>query len=327
MALGHDELTKELKGGRIRAAYLLAGEEPLLRDDALAAIRGAVLAGGVEDFNLDRLSGRSTTPGQLRDALRALPIMCDRRLVILTEPEGRRGGSRVVVDALLEAMDELLAQSETVLAVVTEKVDKRARWVKAFKEPAALVDCDPPKPGRSVVAFIKRESKRQGVVLEDGAPELLAERVGPQLLLLRQEIAKAALLAGPGEPVTRAHVEAGSSQLAEQPIWDLTDAIGEGKTAEALMILSRLLAGGAAAPAMLGVLAGHFRKLARVRGGGRVAGPPFVVRKLEQQARRYSVERIRMALTAIHDTDIALKGAGALPPNLAIERLVLHLAM
>ena len=36
-----DELEKELKKAVIRPAYLLAGEEPLLRDDALAVIRAA----------------------------------------------------------------------------------------------------------------------------------------------------------------------------------------------------------------------------------------------------------------------------------------------
>jgi hypothetical protein len=31
-------------------------------------------------------------------------------------------------------------------------------------------------------------------------------------------------------------------------------------------------------------------------------------------------------MQAIHDTDVAIKGAGALPPQLAIERLVLALS-
>ncbi len=320
-----NELDKDLRAG-LRPAYLLAGEEPLLRDDALAAIRTAVLQGVAEDFNLDRLSGESVTPAELEESLRGLPVMAPRRLVILSEPEKKRGGGKALTDALAAQVKELCEQQQTVLVVTAARVDRRARWVKAFAQPAVVLDCDPPKGGRSVAAFVKREAAHQGLELESGAAELMAERIGPQLLMLRQEISKVALLAGPGEPISRAHVEASAGQLAEQPVWDLTDAIGAGRTAEAVALLARMLNAGAASPALLGVLAGHFRKLARLRSGGSVSGPPFVVKKLESQARRYTAGRLLACLQAIHEADTALKGAGSLPPELTLERLVIGLA-
>lgn len=155
---------------------------------------------------------------------------------------------------------------------------------------------------------------------------MLAERVGPQLLLLRQEIAKVALLAGAEQQVSRSHVDLSTGQLAQEPIWDLMDAIGTGQTAEAVGRLSRMLSAGAPPPVVLGSLASHFRKLLRVRSGGRIAGPPFVVRKLEKQASRYPEGRLEVCLGAIHDADTALKGGGTLRPEMALERLVLGLA-
>lgn len=321
-----DELRKELADGSVRPAYLLVGDEALLRDDALAAIRHAVLDGAAEDFNLDRLSGESATPAALRDAVRALPVMARRRLVLLRDPEGRRGSSKALTDALAELLPDLFAQAESVLVVTAPKVDKRQRWVKAFAEPAVVVDCTAPKAGRSLVAFVKAEAKRQGVTLERGVAELLAERVGPQLLLMRQEIAKAALLAGEGCKVALAHAEQSTGHVADQPIWDLTDAIGEGRTAEAMTMLSRMLDAGAPAPVVLGSLAAHFRKLLRLGSGGRVPGPPFVVRKLESQARRYPPGRLLACMEAIHDADAALKGGSTMRPEMALERLVLGLA-
>jgi DNA polymerase III delta subunit len=236
-----------------------------------------------------------------------------------------RGARRGLAGALAELVPGLAADGECVLVVVAEKADGRARWVRAFAE-GAVVRCDAPKTEREVVAFVRREAKRQGVRLEAGAAELLAERVGPQLLLLRRELEKAALLAAPGAAVGRAEVAAGTPTLAKEPVWDLTDAIGEGRVADALRVLSRLLAGGAAPPLVLGSLASHFRRLLRIRSGGSVAGPPFVVRKLERQAGRYGPRRLSACLRAIHETDLALKGAGHLPPELALERLVLGLA-
>ena len=322
-----DELAAELAKGQLRPAYLLAGSEPLLRDEALAALREAVLSGGSADFNLDRLEGDAATVGQLADALRTLPMMAARRLVWLREPAGGRGGWKALTEALPDLVAGLDARAPAVLVVTAGAVDRRLAWVKAFQRaPAAFVECEAPTAPRELVAFARREAKRLGVSLASDAAEALVERVGPHLLRLRSELEKAALLAGPGRPITLAHVRESVADLAEEPIWDLTDAIGEGRAADALKLLARMLEGGAPAPVVLGALATHVRKLLRLGSGGRVAGPPFVVRKLESQARRLGAARLLAGLRALHETDEALKGQGALTPQLALERLVLNLA-
>jgi DNA polymerase-3 subunit delta len=317
-----EELRAELAQGQLRAGYLLAGQEPLLRDDALSAIREAVLEGSPEDFNLDRLQGGATSPAALLDAVRTLPVMAMRRLVVLREPEAGRGGGELS-EALVAALGECESGGGTVLVVLAARVDARHRWVKAFG--SARVQCDAPRRAREIAAFVRAEAKRQGIELERGAAELLAERVGPQLLILRQEIVKAGLLAGAGAPVSRAHVGAGTLDVAEEPIWDLTDAIGEGRGADALAVLGKLLAAGAPAPVLLGALVSHFRRLLRLRSGGSLSAPPFVQRKLEAQCRRYTPRRLVACLRAIHQTDLALKGEGGLAPELVLERLVLGL--
>lgn len=321
------ELQSELAAGKLRPAYLVAGAEPLFRDDSMTALREAVLGDGPADFNLDRLDGSQTGPGELIDAVRALPVMAAHRLVILREPEARRGAKgEALTKALVEAIAEVGDQEETVLVVLASKVDKRSRWVKAFKAPAAMVVCDPPKAGKAVVGFIREEAKRRKIRLESGAAEALAEATGPQLLLIRNELEKATLLAGPDEPVTRKHVVESATDLAEEPIWDLTDAIGEGRGADALSVLDKLTGTGAPAPVLLASLAGHFRKLTRARSGGRLTGHPFAVKKLERQAQRYSQGRLRSCLDAIHQVDEVLKGQGNLPADLALQRLVLGLS-
>ena len=319
-----EDLTRELAAGTVRPAYLLAGEEPLLRDDALAALREAVVGGGPEAFNFDRIDAASSTPGAVADAVRTLPVMASRRLVVVEEPDARRGGARGVADALADLVRDLDAEGTTVLVVVASRPDRRLRWVKAFG--SAVVDCEPPERAREVAIFVRAEAERQGIALERGVAELLAERTGPQLLMLRQEIAKLGLLAGSSAPVTRAHVSAGTPQLADEPVWDLNDAIGEGRSADAIRVLGHLLAAGSAPPAVLGALVSHFRRLLRTDQGSRVTGPPFVRKKLQSQARRYGTRRLRASLDAIHQTDLAIKGAGALRPELALERLVIALS-
>lgn len=321
-----DALGAELEAGRIRPVYLLAGSEALLRDDALAAIRTAALAGAPEDFNLDRLDAGATTPAALADALDALPVLAARRLVVLRDADARSPGAQKTVAALAELVPRLSERSDTTLVVIAANVDRRARWVRACIAAEALVECESPRSARDLAAFVRAEAKRQQVSLERGVAERLVERVGPQLYVLRQEIAKAALLAGPGAAVTPEHIERATSDVAEEKIWDLTDAIGEGRTGDALGVLTRLLRSGAPPPVLLGSLAAHFRRLLRARHGAAPAGPPFVVRKLQSQARRYSPPRLEACLSAIHEADLVLKGRGNVAPDLALEWLVIGLA-
>ena len=321
-----EALHAELEDGKLRPAYLLAGAEALHRDESLAAIRAAALGAAANDFDFERLDGERSSPAQLLDALRALPVLAARRLVVLREPEARKGKSEALLLALANALPELAGQSQTLLVVVAARVDRRSSWVRAFEAPAALVACDPPKDGRPVAAFATGEARRQGIALGPGAAEALADAVGPQLLRLRSELEKAALLAGPGQRVTREHVRTAVSAVAEEKLWDLTDATFEGRSADALGALARLLGAGVPAPVLLGSFATQLRKLVRVRAGEAPSGHPMVVRRLEAQARRHSLARLLAGLRAAVEADERLKGRGSLPAELVLERLVLGLS-
>jgi len=320
------ELRQELHQGRLRPAYLLAGEEALLREESLGALRIAVLGDAGNDFDFDRLEGDRVGAGALLDAIRALPVLAERRLVVLREPEARKAKSEGVVEALATVVAELAEQSQTVLVVIAARIDRRSRWVKAFADPAALVVCDPPRGAREVAAFATAEARRAGIPLGPGAAQALAEAVGPQLLRLRNELEKASLLAGPGERVTREHVVEAVSAVSEEKIWELTDAVFDGRRADALVALSRLLAGGVPAPVLLGALASQLRKLARARAGQAPRGHPFVVRRIEAQARRRSLARFLAGLRDAEEADERLKGKGGLAAEHVLERLVLGLS-
>jgi DNA polymerase-3 subunit delta len=321
-----DALRQELDQGRLRPAYLLAGEEVLFREAGLAALREAVLGEAVSEFEFDRLEGDRTSAGALHDALRALPVLAPRRLVVLREPEARKSRSEGLLEALGGAVVELAEQEQTVLVVIASRIDRRSRWVRAFADPAALVACDPPKGTKAVAAFAAEEAKRGGITLGPGAAQALAEAVGPQLLRLCSELEKAVLLAGPGNRVSRDHVLEAVSAVSDEKIWELTDATFDGRSADALVALSRLLGGGVAAPLVLGALASQLRKLVRARAGEPPRGHPFVVRRIEAQAQRQSIGRLLAGLRAAEEADERLKGRGGLAAERVLERLVLGLS-
>jgi DNA polymerase-3 subunit delta len=321
-----EALAVELAEGRLRPAYLLAGEEMWLREQSLRAIRAAAQGESANDFDFERLDGERTGAGRLLDALRALPVLAERRLVVLREPEAKKGRGEGLVEALAGAVPELAGQHQTLLVVVAAKLDRRSAWVRAFAEPAAVVACDPPKGTKAVAAFAAQEARRREIPLGPGAADALAEAVGPQLLRLASELEKASLLAGPGQRVMREHVLEAVSAVADDKMWELTDATFEGRSADALTALARLLAGGVPEPVLLAALATQLRRLTRARAGESPSGHPMTVRRIEAQARRHSLARLLAGLRAVEEADERLKGRGSLPGELVLERLVLGLS-
>jgi len=156
-----------------------------------------------------------------------------------------------------------------------------ARWVKAFGD--AVVSCDAPQAAREIAAFARAEAARQQVELERGVAEALAERIGPQLQLLRMEIAKLALLAdrARGEPRARRRRHGTRGRGADL---DLTDAIGEDAppmrcacSRACSLRVRRAGAAGRVCPT-----SGASCAWRRARRGA----PPFVRKKLASQAKR-----------------------------------------
>ena len=170
-----EELREELDAGRFRPAYLLLGEEPLLRDDALAAIRSATLVEGASDFNWDLLPAASTTPARLRDAVAMLPVMAPRRLVCLPSLADRRAASRAPADALAE---ELEKYKHCDLVWCQEEPRNMGAWtfVESFIEDIAeSVGVKSPRPryaGRPSAAspatgLASRHAREQSELIED----------------------------------------------------------------------------------------------------------------------------------------------------------------
>ena len=293
----------------------------------MGAIRRAVLGESAEEFNLDHLAGKGLSPSALQDSVTTLPVMAARRLVIVSEfePSGREAAREKLANAMIEVVGELADQKETVLLVTASNADARARWVKAFKAPAARVECKAPEKAHELVNFVLEEARSQGLSIEKRAARQLAERIGSQLLALRGELTKVALLAGEGNPISLEHVEAASQNVSERASFDLMDAIGTGRTGAAVSELGTLLASGAQAEQLLGNMASHFRKMARLRAGERMQGNDWYLSKLETQSQRYGQRGLRVCLDRIHEADGALKGIGSISKEMTLESLVIDL--
>ena len=80
--------------GPLAPVYLFQGSDDFLKEDWVRRLTEAATDPGTRDFNLELLRGAECDAAQLGRALDALPMLADRRLVILRDPSALKKPAR-----------------------------------------------------------------------------------------------------------------------------------------------------------------------------------------------------------------------------------------
>ncbi|MFO0728032.1 MAG: DNA polymerase III subunit delta [Myxococcota bacterium] len=318
-----------------RMVYAIDGEERLLVDEAVATIRDAALKPQARDFNLDVYIAKETPVARVLDAAQTLPAFAPLRVVIAKEAERYTGEN---ADALIDYLSRP-SPTTVLILIASEKFDARTKAYKALEKAGATMRFPHPTE-REMPKIIEARAKKLGLAIEPEAIRSLVDGVGADVGGMIAALEKLLLYVGPGSGrrVQRADVDEVVMPVKEESIFELSDAVGTRDVSRALGLLSAMLEGARAHPlALLGLLAGHWRRLSTARsildsGATRDAVqdalprmPPFVIDKLVQQARKQPLGELVRGLEAIAAADALLKG-GALAGPRVMERLVLTLA-
>ena len=84
----YDALLRSLAKGELAPVYYLYGPQDILKDEAVQAILDRALDPGLRDFNLDQRAAGQLDPESIFALCTTLPMMADRRVVVMRELEG-----------------------------------------------------------------------------------------------------------------------------------------------------------------------------------------------------------------------------------------------
>jgi DNA polymerase III subunit delta len=329
-SLKPEELKQELKGGKLRPVYLLWGPETLLVDRALAEIERQALQGAMVAFNCDRFRARDAGAAEVAAAAQTLPMMAERRLVVVKELEAWRVEEQEKLVSYLES-----PAPSTCLVLVAEEVDARRKMAKAVQAKGAAVEFKHPYPNQ-LPALIKEMAGTHGKGLETDAVELLIELKGNNLQMLEQELEKLALYVGDQKTITREHVAESVADTKLSVVFEFTDAVGERDAEKALRVFRRMMETGEAPLAVLGMVARHFRLIWKIQALqqerkapaeiAREAGlNPYILEKTYlPQVRNFRAADLGRQSSAIADLDFALKSSSG-DREALFERTVIEL--
>lgn len=312
LKLRAEALADHLKAG-LSPIYLIAGDEPLLVQEAGDAIRAAARDAGFADREI-LFAERGFDWSRLAQAGANLSLFASRQIIELRLPSGRPGrdGAKAIADyAAAPPADTLLL----IVAPKLERSSREAAWVKVLAQAGAMVEIWPVERGK-LPGWIARRARTHGLELTRDAAMLLAERVEGNLLAAAQEIDKLALLAS-GGPVDVEAVKAAVAASARYDVFGCVDAALAGDGARALAMLGGLKAEGTEPTLVLWALVRDIRTLAgagfdaaRGRSASRALAGTWARRRqlLEQALRRLGPAACARLLLSAAGTDRVIKG-------------------
>ncbi len=293
--------------------YLFTGEEQYFADRALAVITEKALAGAPRDFNLDVFYGKDAKAADVAAQASTLPMMAERRLVILKEADKLRD--------LKEIKEYLKAPSpDCVLILLAMGADRSKERALSDMLPESAVFAHFWRPrDYEIPDIVQKLVRASGFTIDRGAVAYISETLSGNIALIEAELNKVFNLLGERRHVKEEDVRESVGDFGLPAVFELSDAAAAGNASKAVETLEKLLRDGEEPLKLLAILSGNWRKMA---AGEKPAGGWG---GNKSPARKMSDGEIARAFGSLMKADRELKGS-PVPPRLVMERLVLELS-
>ncbi len=313
--------------------FILHGKNALHRAEALAdAIMQSGVAPDMRDFNTEILSYPVTADAIYR-ASNTIPFLGGTRIVIIRDVLSKDKGP--LAKSIAAYLPDLPPTTYLIFDE-SKKIGARNAVLKfAKKHEATVVHCEVP-PTKALPRWIQQRTQYHKGKIAPRAASVLAQNIGPNLLLLDQEIQKLLLYCGEGKTITLEDVQVLVPYVqSADVIFSLVDAIGQRNPRTAARHLHRLLDVGEHPLGIFGMVARQFRLLIQIRwlldqrvgeqeSAKRLKLHPFITKKVRGQATHFTPQQLRQAYQLLVDNDLAIK-IGQLPPDTALDLLITQL--
>ncbi len=326
MQLAPNQLGNHLQRG-LKSLYTLHGDEPLLQQEALDAIRAVARVQGYTERTSHTVAGTHFDWSEVLASGGSLSLFADKQMVEIRIPSGKPGKDGSVA---LQQLAEAAQGNDDVLTIVMlprlDKMTKSSAWFVALEGCGVTLQVEPVERN-ALPQWIAQRLAAQGQRVATGEEgqrtlQFFADRVEGNLLAAHQEIQKLGLLfpvdANAGE-LSFEQVESAVLNVARYDVFKLSEAVLSGQAVRVQRMLDGLQAEGEAEVLVHYTLAEDIRALKRVKdamGQGRPL--PMALREnriwgvkerlFERVLPRLSEAKLAELLQSAHVVDGIVKG-------------------
>jgi DNA polymerase-3 subunit delta len=327
MQIAAPQLANHLQRG-LKSLYVLHGDEPLLQQEALDAIRLHAKSLGYTERTSHTVAGAHFDWSEVLAAGGSLSLFADKQIVEIRIPSGKPGKDG---SAALQQLAQQSQGNEDTLTVVLlprlDKLTKATAWFMALENVGVTLQVEP-VDRQALPAWIAQRLAVQGQKVQAGEEgqrtlQFFADRVEGNLLAAHQEIQKLGLLFPPDEKnagvLTWEQVESAVLNVARYDVFKLSEAVLAGQSVRVQRMLEGLQAEGEAEVLVHYTLAEDIRALKRVKDAmGQGRPMPMALREqriwgarerlFERVLPRLSADALNQLLQSAHQADGIVKG-------------------
>ena len=351
-----DRFVAEVKAGRLRPGYVLAGDEIYLYERCRRVVIDSLLDPSLREFSLSDLDLAETSIFHVLDLARTPSLMAPFQVIFVKNLKNlyTRGAKKEEFAALKDYFRSPNPQAVLIFVADHLRIPADLRRMdlqdkERFERIRETLgdDCGVVELARvdeaDAVRWLLATAESREMKFDPDAARELADALGADMMLIASELEKLMLYAFDRKRITLGDVETMVLAAKQRSLYELTDAISARDKPRALALLHGLLnasdGGEDSAIGHLYMLARTFRQMIvilekNVRDSRAIwqalwqgfRMPPFAAEDLIRQARRYSSRReLTQKLRLIANADLELRSS---PPDkrLVLERLVMQLA-
>ena len=235
MKIYANQLAQKLQQG-LHSVYLIFGDEPLQKIEAIDAIRATAKQQGFaerQSFNADG----SFDWQQLSGAYNELSLFSSQKLIEVELNSGKPGqqGSKVLTN-LPEVFNP-----DTLLIIHGAKLDAntpKSKWFKTLEANGLYIPVYPIE-GQNFNRWLHNKAQQLNLTIEPQALELIADYAAGNMLAASQELQKLAM-SGEQQTITLAYLQSIMLNQSRFNVFQLVDALLSGHIEQSINILMSL---------------------------------------------------------------------------------------
>lgn len=318
-------IMSDIKNNTFRRVYLLYGEEAYLKRSYKKRLIQALIPEG-DTMNFNAYEGKGLDVKEIISIADTMPFFADYRLVLLENTGFFKTSSEELANYVKKIPES------TVLLFVEEEADRRGKLFKEVKDKGYVCELTR-QPDGKIITWLLGLMKKENKKITEKDMKLFLSYTGNDMENIYQEWQKLSSYTLNRDVITSEDIEAVCTVQTTSRIFEMIHAISEHRQKQALEYYYDLLTLKEPPMRILFLMAREYRLLLQVKqlvaeGRGtaditaRTKLPGFLAGKYMAQAKRFSAEELRMALTECVETEEAVK-MGHLDDRLGVELLIM----
>jgi DNA polymerase-3 subunit delta len=322
---------------RLFTFYLLHGDDELRIEEEALRLQMQFEDAANPGLNTSIFDGTAADVNDIVGAALAFPFLAERRLVIVKDlvvhltRKGAGTTGKKALEALIAQIPELPDWTRLIL-IERQRIDEKNKLLQLARSHERAVEklCVVPKDTAQWIA--KRAREVYQTEIEPQAAHALAAVTRTDLRAADSELYKLALYVDGARPIAEADVGLLTPYVPEGSLFDMVDALAEGRTAAAALLLHRLFDQQEDAFAIYGMVVRQFRLLLLAKehlaGGGSPRDLPSVLNvhaypaeKAAKQSRSFTLPQLERIYRLIQEYDWKMK-TGQIEAKLALDLLI-----